>query len=251
MKQKTLFFLAAAISVLILAIAGGVVRATVAVQKAENDSLKAQIVQLQVTYSVRESEYNQMIDKANQDILEANNNMVSLGKQIKNAQLKAAQQKPAVTPTPAPNSALVSAASPAVPTQALAAIQPDAAQQAAQAVALQNSQPAKTPELVNFEGQVAYEVTFDTGAIYVGAQDGQILYNGTLPHQITQDEAGQIALKYLGGDNNQIVKTESLNVNGKTLWRTIVAAGHMVYVDTTGQVVYVQYNGKLPTPASN
>jgi hypothetical protein len=237
MKQKTMLSIAVVLSVFIFAAIGSVVRAAVVAQKAENDNLRNQIIQLQVTYSERETQYNQMIAKANQDIQKANDNMQVMAKQIAAVQTKTTKKK-AVAAQNAPVSA-------AVPAGQNVSVKPDAAQQAAQAVALQDSQLSKPPELVNFESQVAYEVTFDTGSIYVNAQDGTVLFNGTLPREITKEEAGQVALKYLGG-NNQIVQIDSINSNGKILWRTIVAAGHMVYVDTNGQVVYVQMNGSAP-----
>jgi hypothetical protein len=39
----------------------------------------------------------------------------------------------------------------------------------------------RTPELVSFQGAVAYEVVLDRGTLYVHANSGQILYNGTAP----------------------------------------------------------------------
>lgn len=39
----------------------------------------------------------------------------------------------------------------------------------------------KEPELVDFQGVVAYEVTTDHGLIYVDANSGQVLHNGVQP----------------------------------------------------------------------
>jgi hypothetical protein len=74
-----------------------------------------------------------------------------------------------------------------VPVQAPAAAQPAAAiavqlsaAQAAQ-VAL-NAAPGatltNTPDLVSFQGTVAYEVILNQGTLYVDANTGQVLYNG-------------------------------------------------------------------------
>jgi uncharacterized membrane protein YkoI len=37
------------------------------------------------------------------------------------------------------------------------------------------------PELVNFQGIMAYKVTLNTGIMYIDANSGQVLYNGTTP----------------------------------------------------------------------
>jgi hypothetical protein len=37
----------------------------------------------------------------------------------------------------------------------------------------------RQPELVRFEGSVAYEVGFTRGVVYVDANSGAVLYNGT------------------------------------------------------------------------
>ena len=37
----------------------------------------------------------------------------------------------------------------------------------------------RTPELVRFEGKVAYEVGFTRGVVYVDATSGAVLFNGT------------------------------------------------------------------------
>jgi len=41
----------------------------------------------------------------------------------------------------------------------------------------------RTPELVNFQGTVAYEVVLDRGTVYLDANSGRVLYNGS---QITR-----------------------------------------------------------------
>ncbi|MEI8133269.1 MAG: hypothetical protein WCG34_12625 [Leptolinea sp.] len=103
----------------------------------------------------------------------------------------------------------------------------ETALQDATVAASPDSQLSIAPALVNFNGETAYEVVFNSGSIYVAAKNGQILYNGTRPHVLTQKEAGQIALKSLGG-NNSILQIDQINLNNKVLWRTIMAAGHMV-----------------------
>ncbi len=55
----------------------------------------------------------------------------------------------------------------------------DAAAAIASGVAYNNQAMVRAPELVLFQGQVAYEVVFKFGSIYVDANSGQVLFNGT------------------------------------------------------------------------
>ncbi len=59
-------------------------------------------------------------------------------------------------------------------------IHPDQATAIALGVVPNTAQPIGVPELVNFEGTVAYEVIFDQGMVYVDATAGDILYNGVV-----------------------------------------------------------------------
>lgn len=223
MKQRGLLIVSVILTVFVLSVVGGVVRASVVSMQYENASLKTQVAKIQATYTARDGEYQKMIDQANREISSANENMQGLVNQVKMHNAGGA--------TPIPPAAQSSGAQ--VPV--------DVARVTALAAAAENSQMTKEPEIVNYSGELAYEVAFDTGMIYINAQDGRILFNGTIPHAIDSEVAGQIAKNYLGG-TGEITKTEKITVNGKVLWRSISSAGHMVYVDTDGQVVYVQMN---------
>jgi uncharacterized membrane protein YkoI len=52
------------------------------------------------------------------------------------------------------------------------------------------------PELVNFQGVMAYKVSLNTGIVYIDANSGQVLYNGTK------------ALVSAGPSNKGLVKSE-------------------------------------------
>ena len=71
-------------------------------------------------------------------------------------------------------------AAPAAPvSQPTVAITPDKAA----LVALSNVSGGtllQTPELVDFEGSVAYEVLLDSGTLYIDANNGQVLYNSLI-----------------------------------------------------------------------
>ncbi|NSW51429.1 MAG: hypothetical protein HPY85_02855 [Anaerolineae bacterium] len=121
----------------------------------------------------------------------------------------------------------------------------------AQTVAVLPESQIGIPELVNFEGTVAYEVKYEVGAIYVSFTTGEVLLNGTITFtdEITLEQATEIAKNYLG--LSSIYLADVVSINGKPVYRIIFNAGHFVYVDQTGQIVYVQMYVKddtKPTP---
>ncbi len=67
-------------------------------------------------------------------------------------------------------------AQPAPATQT-ATLSPDVAAQVALNV-VQGAALTRTPELVDYQGTLAYEVLLDQGTVYVNANTGGILYNG-------------------------------------------------------------------------
>jgi len=105
-----------------------------------------------------------------------------------NAQLQATD--PSATPTTAPT-----------PTQeptVVYPITPDLAVYLALSVA-PGSYLVKNPELVNFQGVVAYEVTLNSGRVYVDANNGQILFNGAA----AISSAGGSSSSAGGGENDE------------------------------------------------
>jgi hypothetical protein len=83
-----------------------------------------------------------------------------------NAQTQALEPSPLPTTTPVPQ-----------PTAEVYPISPELAAYLALTVA-PNAYVIKPPELVLFRGAVAYEVTLNTGRVYVDAHNGAILWNG-------------------------------------------------------------------------
>ena len=97
------------------------------------------------------------------------------------------------------------------------------------------------PELVIFEGQTTYEIRFGEGAIYINAATGEILMNGTTslaPGNVTLEQAVRIAQNYL--DLDEIYQFDIVSFQGAEIYRVIFEAGHFVYVDKDGQIIYVQ-----------
>ena len=102
----------------------------------------------------------------------------------------------------------------------------------------------KAADLVSFEGKAAYEVVFPKGSVYIDAQSGAVLFNGTVPQQITSAKAVQIASDYL--KDKDLLQVDQITFRGAQIYRVIFKDGMMVYMDLTGQISYIQ---KASTPA--
>ena len=158
MSQRTAFILAAVLTAFALVIGGAV--AGRAIEPAAPEAPAAEVTEptaivpqpetqadLQQVLAEREAAYQELIRQANERLQQAYDQQQS--------QVAATAAAPAypVTPDQAANIAL----------------------QAAPGAVLLSQ-----PELVNFQGVMAYEVALDQGLVYVDATTGQILYNGTL-----------------------------------------------------------------------
>ena len=111
----------------------------------------------------------------------------------------------------------------------------------ARSVAVSAAVPKGAPQLVSFEGKTAYEVSFEQGMIYVDANTGQVLFNGTQPQstpQIGAQQAAQIAVDYLG--EGDVLDVQLVNFNGAMVYQTSFFSGNVVFVTPTGQVANVQ-----------
>jgi hypothetical protein len=165
-------------------------------------------------------QYQQLVADANQKIETANNNLLAMQSQLE--QLQPAQ--PAMQKT----SALANLS---------AAITADAAGQIAQQVANKGQTLLKQPELVDFQGKAAFEALFDKGSIFVDAQDGTILFNGTIPQQITAEEASQIVVDYMNYKN--VLQVDLIHLGNQPLYRVILQNGYIAYVDMDGQITHI------------
>ena len=116
-------------------------------------------------YQQRDLAYQQLIRQANEQLQQAYHQMMAKKKRVP---VQAQAQAPAVVQ----------------PTATPYAVSADGAA----GIALAASPGANllaTPELVDFQGTVAYEVRLDRGNIYVDATTGKVLYNGApvpVPH---------------------------------------------------------------------
>jgi uncharacterized membrane protein YkoI len=172
MTQKTALVLSAVLTAFVLVLGGGLVArvsqtaaapaaAPTAAPTVSTPAADA-AAQFQGIMQQREAQYRQLIDQANQRLSDMN-------KQL--AATQVAQAAPARASAPA-------APAPAQPAAPQITLSPDSARD----IAVQAANFAtmiRAPELVRFEGQVAYEVGFTRGVVYVDASTGAVLYNGT------------------------------------------------------------------------
>jgi uncharacterized membrane protein YkoI len=214
MQLSKVMLISVLITTVILGIVGGVLANSLqAAKPAESAS-----PELIATYQAREAAYNQLIEEANQKLEKAN------------AALQAGQTQPGQV------SDTQTAAGPAAFS---ASFSPEKASQIAQKVAVgTDSAVLKTPELVSFEGKTAFEVIFAKGSVYVDAQNGSVLFNGTLPIKITADKAVQIASEYM--KEVDVLQVDQITFRNAPIYRVIFKSGMMVYLDMSGQITYIQ-----------
>ncbi len=126
--------------------------------------------QVEAIIQERETQYRALIQQANDRLQQAYDQQAAAQAAANQAAARAATVNTRSTGA-APQAA--QSAAPAV------AVSADAAAAIASGVAYNNQAIVRAPELVLFQGQVAYEVVFKHGSIYVDANSGQVLFNGT------------------------------------------------------------------------
>jgi hypothetical protein len=158
MNQKFTLTLAAWITAFVLVI-GGAMIGRAAAQPETVVTLTPDAAEIQNLYAQREAEYQARLDEANAALTAAY-----------------AQQEAAVASS-APTQAAAEAPIPAT-------ISPQDALLVA-AINAPNAQLLRLPELVNYQGAIAYEITLNTGVMYVDANTGMLLYDGTAQPQVS------------------------------------------------------------------
>jgi uncharacterized protein YpmB len=239
MKPNKILYISMFITATILVVVGVVTTSLLVNDKAGETQVKYeqllnQTTKTQVDYDLlveqsnqRETQYQQRIQDANQKIEQANFELRTLQNQLAKLEQQQSQQ-PAVVPTETAQGPVDSSA----PT-----ISVEQAAQIAQQVADANQQLTKQPELVSFQGKTAYEAVFSAGSILVDADNGTVLYNGTVPQQISADQASQIVSGYLNNPN--VIKVDVIHLGTKPLYRVILKDGTFAYVDFSGQITNV------------
>ncbi len=165
--------------------------------------------EVQAIISARETQYIDMINQANAQLIEA--------QQTQQGQSTASSNAAATV------------------------FSPDQAAQVADAAALSGATRSGDPQLVNFEGTVAYEVPYDFGNIYVDATTRELIFNGTInlePSLISADQAAQIAANYMGKSN--VLHVELVPLYGMEVYRVKFANSDAVFVDQYGNILLVR-----------
>lgn len=175
MTQKTVLVLSVILTAFVLVVGGGLI-ARVSQPEAASAAAPAMVpptsipnadvtAQLQELMQQREAQYRQLLDQANQRLADMNKQLAAAS--VAQSTSPSAKSAPAAVPA--------RAAQPAQPVIAFSS-------EAARNIAIAASNYAtliREPELVRFEGKVAYEIGFTRGVVYVDAATGAVLFNGT------------------------------------------------------------------------
>lgn len=156
MNQKFMLILAVSLAAFVLVVGGAVIG-----QAAQPDTvtLTPDVMEVQNMYAQREAEYQARLEEANAALAEAYaQQTVPIGNSVP-SQFEAQAPVPA---TISPQDALLVAA-----------------------ITAPNARLLRLPELVNYQGTVAYEITLDVGVMYVDANTGKLLYDGSAQPQIS------------------------------------------------------------------
>jgi hypothetical protein len=230
MKTSKILLVSIFITSIILVVIGGVTSNVLANKSASSDQAASAPSQQEIqAYQEREASYNQLIQQANQQLEKANSDLQAMQSQINQLKGQAPAEQQANN---APAAVGVSAQK--------------AAEIASQVVELGQS-PQKEPELVSFEGKAAYEVVFQKGSVYVDAQSGEMLFNGTVPQEISVEKASQVAADYM--KNPDVLQVDKIQFRGNQIYRVIFKNGYLVFMDLTGQITYIQAPGPRASAA--
>ena len=224
MKKNRSLIISIFITAFLIVIAGGVVT-TVLANAQSPATPKISAAEAVKTYQAREAEYQSLLTKANQELDQANQQITQLVNSINSSQ--DVQNSTDTYPVTA---------------------------EMAKAIAYQaaGDYPLNEPELVDYNGTVAYEVKFANGNIYVDATTGQILFNGLASpssQNITAYQAGRLAVAYLGNANVENIEVGTYN--GSTVYEIKFTNGQEVYVSLTGKILAVQMPSTSSTSSSS
>jgi uncharacterized membrane protein YkoI len=213
MKQKTALFISIAMTAFVLVVLSAVaMRAptfldAIAGQKSDPTSDPS----IEQVIAEREQQYIDALNKANQQISEMQ------------AQIDVS------IPTETPQNETITA---------------EEAAMIGQDAAMEGFTLAGLAELVDYEGQLAYEVPFNDGQIYIDARTGDVLFNGTIvygPTTIFASDAARIASDYMK-------RQDAVNVMLVT--RVAFPGSNFVYVSKYGSLLEVQLASTVSSAAS-
>lgn len=117
-------------------------------------------------------------------------------------------------------------------------LSPEAAAQIALLAVNNKDSLVQLPEMVDYEGSVAYEVKMTKGLLYIDADTGAILFNN-VPQRIDEKKAAEIAGEYLGGMDPRYAIVKTVQLNGSDIFQ-VNLNNYIVYLDPYGQVIKAQ-----------
>jgi len=171
MTQKTTLWIAAALTAFVLFIGGAVAGIINQPQQTAQASATADLEALLVQ---REAEYKALIDQANTQLAEAYRNQQTV------SMPETMDQSTFVPPTDW--------------------ITTEQAMSAA-VINVPGARILRLPEMVDFQGTVAYEVSLDKGMVYIDASNGTLLYNAAT-EQATMNSQPQGSNSYQDDDHD-------------------------------------------------
>ncbi len=130
----------------------------------------------------------------------------------------------------------LSAATPVVETPAILA--PEQAAQIALMEVNNEDSMIQLPELVDYEGEAAYEVRMTKGLLYIHAENGTVLFN-SVPKRIDEKRAAEIGGEYFGGMDPRYAIVQITELNGSPIYK-VNFNGYLVYIDPYGQIIKAQ-----------
>ncbi|MGE5618111.1 MAG: PepSY domain-containing protein [Sphingomonadaceae bacterium] len=206
MNQRTAFIVSGAITAFLLVLVGALATYVgqanglgTSVASAVSAEATSQPDQVATLTPDREAAYREALDLANERLRQAADQISRANAQIEQQRYHAPEPaQPAAGRPLAPPAAVDgrSTAAPAAPAEVATPAAPpypvsaDAAASTALSVA-PGARVQGTPELISFQGAVAYEVVLDRGTVYVDATTGRVLYNGAEPALLASASNGR------------------------------------------------------------
>jgi uncharacterized membrane protein YkoI len=132
--------------------------------------------------------------------------------------------------------AQVQGVSPASQTQAM--LTADGVLSIAYQVAGNDQVLSGVPQLVNFQGTIAYEIPFINGMMYIDANSGAVLSNN-VKIQINEQQAIQITADYLGVNNTSNFVVKRIVIDGTEAFKVYVN-NYVLVVDKFGTITTFQ-----------
>jgi hypothetical protein len=207
--KKTVLMISIFLTVFVL----GIVAAVGKVVADSRQPVAVATAEVQQMIAERDAAYNQVIDEANQRLQSANQTIDTLNSQLQSAEAA----KPVYFPI-------------------------QEAAKAAMESAGDGAALANVPDLVDYQGSAAYEVSMADGAVvYVDAVSGLVVYNsltGDASAAINPDQAAAASVAYMKG--GKVTKVERTVVKDVPMYKVTFSTGSTVFVDMRGQVAYVK-----------